>query len=79
MTSKMNKSSYKELVEQDIEWLLKQPKTLERSHIEQIVIDSIDFYYQDAVRLELEALRAKLYAAEDEIEELKKRRENADR
>ena len=45
MSIKLNKDSYQELIEQNIEWLNKQPQTLEREHIKKIVLDSINFYY----------------------------------
>ena len=45
MGTKMNKESYQKLIDEDLEWLNKQPRTLERIHIADIVKESIDFYY----------------------------------
>jgi len=53
MGTKINKAAYKELIEEDLEWLAKQPDTLERSHIEQIIECSINLYYPDKVNITL--------------------------
>lgn len=53
MTMKLNRSAYEQLVREDIEWLEKQPRTLEREHILAIVKDSSLLYY-DAEELALE-------------------------
>ena len=45
MGTKVNSRAYKQLIDEDIEWLNKQPNTLENQHIKQIVEDSINFYY----------------------------------
>ena len=37
MPTTINFAAFKELVEDDIDWLLHQPRTLERDHIEQIL------------------------------------------
>lgn len=49
MGTKMNKKSYQKLIDENLEWLNKQPKTLERMHIADIVKESIDFYYPKQV------------------------------
>lgn len=37
MTLPLNPSAIQKLIDEDLAWLLKQPRTLERDHIEQIV------------------------------------------
>lgn len=34
MTCELNRSAYEQLLREDLEWLLNQPRTLERDHIE---------------------------------------------
>lgn len=46
MSLTLNKSAYARLIEEDIEWLLKQPKTLEREHIVAVLKESIDSFYR---------------------------------
>ena len=46
------KSAYEKLVKEDIEWLLKQPRTLEREHIKQILDISPKREYDDQNALE---------------------------
>lgn len=40
MGTTMNRRTYEKMVFEDIEWLLKQPRTVERIHIEQVLRDS---------------------------------------
>ncbi len=47
MAHKMGRGSYQKLIDEDIEWLMKQPRTLEREHILQIIQDSVNFYYKE--------------------------------
>lgn len=47
MTMKLNKASYEELIEHDVEWLKKQPDSFENAHIEAVLWDSIKHYYPD--------------------------------
>jgi len=49
MGTKMNKESYQKLIDEDLEWLNQQPRTLERMHIADIVKESIDFHYPKPV------------------------------
>jgi hypothetical protein len=42
---KLTKAAYEQLIAEDLEWLLKQPRTLERDHIESIVRCSVDDLY----------------------------------
>lgn len=41
----MNKIAYVEMVEQDIDWLMKQPRTLEREHIVAVLRNSVEMIY----------------------------------
>ena len=45
MSGKLTKSGFSQLIEGDISWLLKQPKTLERDHIEALLNESVSKYY----------------------------------
>jgi hypothetical protein len=45
MTMKLNKYAYQNLIAENTEWLLKQPRTLERDHIEVVLKASIDLLY----------------------------------
>lgn len=45
MPSKMNRKAYEELIQEDLKWLKKQPRTLEREHIIEIVKSSPDREY----------------------------------
>jgi hypothetical protein len=58
MASEINKWAYEKLINEDIEWLLKQPRTLEREHIEVVLRHSPDRYY-GIKDLELENKRLK--------------------
>lgn len=35
--TKMNRASYEQLIAEDVAWLLAQPRTLERDHIETVL------------------------------------------
>lgn len=41
----MNREAFERLIEENIAWLLKQPRTLERDHIEHILRDASNAYY----------------------------------
>ena len=45
MGTKMNKSAFQKMIDENLEWLNKQPRTLERDHIEMILKESINYYY----------------------------------
>ena|SRR5688572_21499065 len=45
MPSKLNRPAYERLIQEDIEWLLTMPRTLEREHIEALLRDSANVYY----------------------------------
>lgn len=44
-SKKVTRAAYEQLVNEDLVWLLKQPRTLERDHIEAIVRASVDAEY----------------------------------
>lgn len=48
MSMKLGKNAYKELIQGNIDWLLKQSRTLQRDHILEIVKASIDYEYPPA-------------------------------
>jgi len=43
MSLTLNADAYRKLVREDIEWLLRQPQTLERDHIQQILEWQIEY------------------------------------
>lgn len=45
MGCRLNRKSYARLIQEDIEWLMKQPRTLERDHIKMILKWSINELY----------------------------------
>ena len=45
MTTRLNAYGYADLCRGDLEWLAKQPRTLERDHIAEIIIASLDHEY----------------------------------
>jgi len=47
MGTTLNRDAYERLIAEDLEWLLKQPRTLERDHIESIVRRSADHEYRN--------------------------------
>lgn len=51
MSQKMNRESFVQLVTENIEWLMKQPRTLEREHTIGILKECVDFYYPPEVRV----------------------------
>lgn len=42
---RLNKEGYERLIKEDLAWLMEQPRTLERDHIELIVKQSVDKEY----------------------------------
>ena len=42
---KISKRAYQELIDGDIEWLLRQPRDLERDHIEAVLRKSVELLY----------------------------------
>ena len=45
MSTKLNQATYEGMIAEDLKWLMEQPDTLERAHIEHIIKDSIACYY----------------------------------
>jgi hypothetical protein len=45
MAGKLNRAGYEQLIAGDQAWLQRQPRTLERDHIMEIVKDSVRAYY----------------------------------
>ena len=43
----MTKQEYIKLVNEDLEWLLKQPRKLERDHIEAVLKESVNKYFPE--------------------------------
>lgn len=42
---KLCKEAYQKLIDEDIEWLLKQPRDVETDHIEAVLKKSVDLLY----------------------------------
>ena len=47
MSMKLNRAGYQQLIDEDLAWLMKQPRTLERDHIAEIVRLSPDREYAE--------------------------------
>ena len=45
MSIQLCKEAYQKLIDEDIEWLLKQPRDVERDHIEAVLKKSVDLLY----------------------------------
>ena len=45
MGMKVNREAYQKLIDEDIEWILKQPRTLERDHIVSVLKNSVERLY----------------------------------
>lgn len=45
MTTKLTRSGYEAIVKGDLSWLLRQPRSLERDHIAEVVKASVDHEY----------------------------------
>ena len=41
----VNSEAYQKLIDEDIEWILKQPRTLERDHIVSVLKNSVERLY----------------------------------
>lgn len=54
MTMKINREAYKSLIDDDIEFLSSLPDTMEKRHIEAVLLGSINHYYPDRNRVEME-------------------------
>lgn len=60
MSMKMSVDAYKELIAGNIAWLREQPDSCECSHIMGIVLDSVNYYYPENYKENLELLEIKL-------------------
>jgi hypothetical protein len=47
VSHKVTRATYVKLIEEDLAWLLQQPKTLERDHIVLILKESVKCYYPE--------------------------------
>ena len=47
MSSRLNKKAYESLIQEDLEWLMKQPKSLERDHIKIILEHAVSYEYDN--------------------------------
>ena len=45
MGMKVNREAYQKLIDEDIEWLLNQPRSLERDHIVSVLKNSVERIY----------------------------------
>jgi len=45
MSMRINRESFEKLIEGDKNWLLKQPRSLERDHIEEVLDEITDLVY----------------------------------
>lgn len=45
MSMQICKEAYQKLINEDLQWLLKQPKSLERDHIEAVLRKSVELLY----------------------------------
>ncbi len=46
MSQRLNRAGYEKLIAEDIEWLMKQPRTLEREHILCVLRVSVEREYE---------------------------------
>lgn len=51
MSMQICKEAYQELIDGDIEWLLRQPRDLERDHIEAVLRKSVELLYGNEEQL----------------------------
>lgn len=61
MSGIVTRAAYQRLVDEDLEWLEKQPRTLERDHIIDIVRDSVERYYGEQAILQPEVETTPFY------------------
>ena len=45
MGMKVNREAYQKLIDEDIEWLMKQPRSLEHDHIVSVLKNSVERLY----------------------------------
>lgn len=71
MTSRLTKHTYERLVEENLQWLREQPRTLEREHVIEIVRASTEHEYSDLFMENL-ALKNQIAELEFRIKGLEK-------
>jgi len=74
MPIRMNREAYEKLIAENLEWLEKQPRTLEREHVIQIVRQSPDREYGDTAKIadleaELFQYKAKVQQQDSDMED----------
>lgn len=76
----LNRQAYETLIKEDIEWLLKQGRSLEREHIECVLANSADCIYplnlkedRDSWRRTCEKLATENIELEKQVKELEKK------
>jgi len=42
MSCRLNRQAYQRLIQEDIDWLLRQPRSLERDHVHEILLWMLD-------------------------------------
>jgi len=63
MTTRINKSAYEKLIKEDLEWLDRQSRSLEASHIRVVLEWSIGAAYSEAAASEIARLQSELVRA----------------
>lgn len=70
--SRLNRTTYQQLVDENLRWLLTMPRTLERDHVAEIVRDSVRHLYEEDPRdTEIATLRRDLAATQQEADRLR--------
>ena len=47
MGTTMNKSAFEKVIQENLDWLEDQPRSLEREHIKEILKECVQFYYPE--------------------------------
>jgi len=53
MSTRLNYDAYKKMIQENLDWLAKQPRTLERDHVEMIVKASLKHEYPAHASLQM--------------------------
>lgn len=48
MASRLSRTGYEKVIREDVEWLMRQPRTLERDHIKMILDRAVEYEYGPA-------------------------------
>jgi len=70
MSMKMSIDAYNKLITGNIKWLNEQLDTCERSHIEAIVLDSVNYYYPNKKDKRIKELKLANEARQAKIDSL---------